>query len=339
MTLPTLTVELGRLTGWILGESLLGTDTTLATYEFDDITDKVLSASIRRGRQHELDRIETGTAQVSLLNQDGAFNAANTSSVYYPNIRPMVPIRIRATVVEAFDPLSITGLVAWYAFDEIGTLFQDTARTTPITADGQIIKGVTDKSGTANHLSEATNGPSYQEGELNALPIARFDGSNDQLSVTITADNSRTTFIVAKKTTSPSGANDALVAMGNSNSILYTNSVTSATALLFFQNQAAGTTTITGTTATNWNIMTVKLTSLSVMDVYANGGTPVNLDPNDVIDGGTAWVLGSRGAGSDPGDYDIAEVLIYNSVLSATDHNAVGDYLADKWALTWTPVS
>jgi hypothetical protein len=42
----------------------------------------------RRGRQFELERIEAGTSSFLLSNRDGRFNPENTSSPYYPNVKP-----------------------------------------------------------------------------------------------------------------------------------------------------------------------------------------------------------------------------------------------------------
>jgi hypothetical protein len=47
----------------------------------------------RRGRQFELDRVETGQGGFLLDNRDGRFSPLNTSSPYYPNLKPLRRLR------------------------------------------------------------------------------------------------------------------------------------------------------------------------------------------------------------------------------------------------------
>lgn len=76
----------------------------------------------------------------------------------------------------------------WYDPSDISTLFQDTAGTVPVTAAGQTVARINDKSGRGNHLTQATaaSRPQYQIDAL-GLPYLLFDGTDDWfISPTIT---------------------------------------------------------------------------------------------------------------------------------------------------------
>lgn len=84
----------------------------------------------------------------------------------------------------SFDPLSVfSGGIAggWYDPSDLTTMFQDTAGTVPITADGQAVARINDKSGNNKHLTQATgaNCPLYKTSS--GLHWLLFDGTNDSL--------------------------------------------------------------------------------------------------------------------------------------------------------------
>lgn len=72
---------------------------------WEDLTKDTRQVSFNRGRMYELDRVDTGTATLELENFDGKYNAHNTTSPYYPNVKPNVPIRIRAVYEGTIYPL------------------------------------------------------------------------------------------------------------------------------------------------------------------------------------------------------------------------------------------
>lgn len=71
---------------------------------------------------------------------------------------------------------------AWYDPSDLSTMFQDSAGTTPITATGQTVARINDKSGRGNHATQATaaSRPQYQV-DGNGKAFLLFDGTDDFL--------------------------------------------------------------------------------------------------------------------------------------------------------------
>jgi hypothetical protein len=63
---------------------------------WSDVTPYTKTRTIRtkRGKQHELGRVEAGSASLTLTSRDERFNPENTASPYYGGIQPRTPIRI-----------------------------------------------------------------------------------------------------------------------------------------------------------------------------------------------------------------------------------------------------
>jgi hypothetical protein len=68
-----------------------------AQFTWTDVTPYVREWHVRRGRNHELDRVQTAEASVSFGNRDGRFDPNKAAGPYYPNVQPGKRMRIRAT--------------------------------------------------------------------------------------------------------------------------------------------------------------------------------------------------------------------------------------------------
>jgi hypothetical protein len=100
----------------IAAELKVGTTTTFTTPTWAaDITDYVRDWSTNRGTQRELQRVEAGTATITLDNRSGRFTPQSTTSPYYPNLLPMRRIRIRATWNSVTYPIFQGFVEAWPA--------------------------------------------------------------------------------------------------------------------------------------------------------------------------------------------------------------------------------
>lgn len=78
-----------------------------------DISDLVGANNVARGRNSDLDQVEAGSGQLELLDHLADFNPRNQDSPYYPNVRPMVPIRQFATLDGVDYPICWHYVTAW----------------------------------------------------------------------------------------------------------------------------------------------------------------------------------------------------------------------------------
>lgn len=94
----SVTVELGLSKAFTLDDPVAGvigsTEFTIGGVSFEDITSRVRSVSIQRGKNRDLDRFNAGVLSVELNNEDRAFDPLYTSSSFAGDIVPRRDIRV-----------------------------------------------------------------------------------------------------------------------------------------------------------------------------------------------------------------------------------------------------
>lgn len=73
---------------------------------------------------------------------------------------------------------------AWYDPRDMSTLWQDTAGTVPVTADGQTVARMDDKSGLGRHMTQATAGSRPTFRDSGGVRWLQLDGTDDFLTAT-----------------------------------------------------------------------------------------------------------------------------------------------------------
>ena len=225
----------------------------------------------------------------------------------------------------AFSPSDIASLEGWWDGSDATTLYTD-AGSTLVSGDADAIYQWNDKSGSGKNMTQVTLGarPLYKVGIQNSLSAVFFDGSDDLIKLATQCDP-RTGFIVARAITGL--PNDAALFAGIDNS-------TNRTGPLIRQ-------------ATLSNLLTAS-ENIWYTRVRANGVLTNNITFDSfVIYSGTATSASNliRQFGNDRGiagrnwkDY-ICECVIFNTELSTAGQNSMGEYLADKWNISWTTIT
>lgn len=264
---------------------------------------------------------------------------------------------------KAFVPTDISGLKLW--LDASVGLFDATSGGSAVTTDGSSVARWEDQSGNGVHATQATsaNRPVLKTAIKNSKNVLRFDGSNDFLEnvstafqgltdltmVTVSAPNiniNSETFYGIAGIAFTTNARVMMHYGGTSVGIAGEGTDPRYTWLCVFSGSNAereasafetninsgtfslglGTYTTTGTELF-YNGTSRGLNNAAQTGTFSSiiGPTPTNVDFRVGQRFGTSW--GSHLNG------DVAEVLIYDSVLTTAQRQDVETYLNDKYAI------
>lgn len=242
-----------------------------------------------------------------------------------------------------FDPLSISGCKLWL----------DASDTATISLSGSDVTQWNDKSGNGYNFTQGTsaNRPKSGTRTQNSLNVIDFDGNNDSLTTSAAKSafnflqNSVSTIFRVIKQDSNTGVRFILGTNDGSFSSIGIYQFTNSTNELSNCGNGSGSSvyniTITADTNAKYQVYKsdpanataanrIKVSTNAGAFTGSNTGTASPSASNSTID----FILGNdSNGGTLPYDGFIAEILIYDTILSAGDITDVQNYLAGKWAI------
>lgn len=204
-------------------------------------------------------------------------------------------------------------------------------------ANADAVASWTDYSGNNLHLVQVgtSQQPSYRTNIINGLPVVRFDGSADYMTSTLTGIGAaRTIAVVFQKRSAADGNYKVLFGWNASGAIgVYTNTGVIASGYIYNVGPGNAPQSLGGTPTDATLIVQNYASAASLSNYTDNVQTPVAaFDPNDLYSVDT-FVVGDYTPGGFPGDYDIAELCIWNASLSGGDMAAVTAWLQAKYGI------
>jgi hypothetical protein len=236
-------------------------------------------------------------------------------------------------------PLTVAGITVWYDGADPSTWFQDPARTTPASANGDVVGGLRDKSGLGNHASQATvaKKPTLALATQNGLAALQGDGTDDGLVVPDAAwpAGERSMFIVA----SYGGASGYSYSWGRNAAIAGSLGITrdggagwSDSLVNASLNHVYG----AGWRVESWIFQTEPH---GATHVWKNAGSPYASAYGFTLAAGTNNSPGIFGRANGVGSFDncmagyIGEVIAYSRALATAERQTIETYLRGKWGL------
>lgn len=231
----------------------------------------------------------------------------------------------------------ITGLALWLDASDAATLFQDSAGTTPATADADPIGKWADKSGNGKHVTQGTtaNKPTLKLAIKNGLPVVRFDGGDVLSSALVTASTAWTVIVAAEVRT---GSNRTLIFNGTDGGggdgwAVGSGFNVASKRTVFLRGVAFCEDGTIGGTA--WELWAGSRASGGAISFRLNGASESTTPSSGAQATPTTstFIGGADATPAFPLTGDIAEIMVYSSALSTENIEAIEDYLNAKWAV------
>ena len=207
-----------------------------------------------------------------------------------------------------------------------------------VTSSSSAVSSWGDVSGFDNDASQSTsaNQPTLVSNSMNGNPVIRFDGTNDYLLSSLTStlgiqNNTYEVFVVAK---SSSSNIQFLFASGGWEQYEYHLNGSQGARFIPVSSTYIDHGTVSSYTNGNAHVFSARASS-SGGAVRVDGIDGATTSNNILSSSAVNFWLGARG--SDLTNYfygDMAEVLLYNTNLSASDRSTVEHYLANRYGIT-----
>lgn len=243
---------------------------------------------------------------------------------------------------DIFSPLYISGLFIWFDFSDVSTLYVDNL-VTNVSADGQAIYAIKDKSGNARDATQPNldSRPLYKVNIKNGLSAGLGVGSNDYLATENIQYPQQFTVIALFNRTGGDNYGGPIGCDGGGSPAYvrqfqhrYDN-VSSPNTFQFivFNDEGFPFTNSHPATVANFNICT-GIRSGSYCEAFvngqSNGRTATTGTPAAIGNTKTALFTSDNTTHQNLGGY-VCEAMIYNRQVTHEEQQKIEDYLNKKW--------
>ena len=228
----------------------------------------------------------------------------------------MIGFNVTAVLPGSFQPDWMSGCQLWLRADQGITL-----------ATG--VSQWNDLSGNGNNVAQATGSkqPTYNATDVayNGMPTLSFTSSNIQvLLATMTLTQPFTVYVVGQATYT--GATLAMVGGNTSTFELY---FTGGSLWNIYAGSA-----VASTNSSTSPVVLASILNGTSSAIYVNSSAAASGSGDAGTDSSTQVAIGGVSTSVNPFNGKIAEVLIYNSVLSTTQLGTIFQYLGNRYGIT-----